>query len=88
MIRIKAPRAWLNAVELRGITETRAHKQEGDETYRLYTEAMHRRVPALVRACEETERAYMAGIQMGDALAALRAQSEREARRAEKEAKK
>lgn len=73
MIRIKAPRVWGPFWN---------HKSaDGDDfgAGRLYTEAMHRRVLALVRAVERYHD-YEAGKEpIWGALAAMRAQAEKEA---------
>lgn len=72
MIRIKAPRVY-------------GFPDGGPR--RSYSEAMHRRVLALVRACDDYAAFKHGREQIWHALDALRAQSEREARGAEKEAK-
>lgn len=79
MIRIKAPRVWA----FRGDGGWHAEPERvimQDFAARLYTEAMHRRVLALVRACWEDgcgPGEYRHNIET--ALDALRAQAEKEA---------
>lgn len=90
MIRIKAPRVWrLQRWNHEGITSEKSGASYFGETRmgaapgRFYTEAMHRRVLALVRACDDDGRKpdseYCRGVLV--ALAALRAQAEKEGKK-------
>lgn len=80
MIRIKAPRVWRLSPLDDSIPPSHYNQQRiGAECGRWYTEAMHRRVLALVRACETNDVRPDAKVDVTIALAALRAQAEKEA---------
>lgn len=67
MIRIKAPRVWS--------ADPPGKKRAG----RWYSEPMHRRVLALVRACEEMDMRDRLASPAANALWSLKEQAEKEA---------
>lgn len=89
MIRIKAPRVWVRLSLEGGPWKKGTPIYEGkdmrylshpdDRAGRWITETMHRRVVALVRACEDDTSRIGLPRDIHDALAALRAQAEKEA---------
>ena len=75
MIRIKAPRLWRSPSGY-----TFGFSRAGTAPGRFYTEAMHRRVLALVRAAEQHDGLENVAGDVADALDALRAQAKKEAK--------
>lgn len=87
MIRIKAPKVWrLQRWNHEGITSGKSGASYFGETRmgaapgRFYTEAMHRRVLALVRACDDYSEGPDTATRINQAVGALRAQAEKEAK--------
>lgn len=83
MIRIKAPRLWVSPNGYVCRRDARMVHTGPVACGRLYTEAMHRRVVALVRACDANSPSpefKRDRLDIWYALEALRAQAEKEAK--------
>lgn len=78
MIRIKAPRVFADTH--RRVLQMEYGNDVPIKRGRLYSEATHRRVMALVRAIAENNGSQNSEDRISDALYALKAQAEKEAK--------
>lgn len=77
MIRIKAPRVLIVPDFIRDMMP---RATDDERPYRLYSESMHRRVLALVMACEDYSEGPDTAARINQAVDALAAQAEKEAK--------